>query len=243
LSATVELFRTFVSEREVMSSGPYAPPPPPPTGAPSPSAPDFIIPPSFGGYLAKPGELTGAGFGIRFLARLIDSIIHYMVCIGAGLCVGIVLGLYSSMTHQPIEHLVRRAQGGGSFAFLFALLGFAAYAAVSEAVHGSTTGKMLLSLVVVNEDGKPCGFRAALIRSLSYYIDALFFGLVGYMAMQKSEQQQRHGDGWAGTVVCKRDQVQPQYLRPGGRFVLGLFCGIIADAGLFIVGLVLSMIV
>jgi uncharacterized RDD family membrane protein YckC len=226
----------------IMSSGPFAPPPPLPPGAPVVQTPAVIEPPSFAGYAGAAEGLTGVGFGIRFLARLVDTLVHYCIGIAAGLFVGILLGLYSAFAHQPISHLVHRARAGGPFVFLFALLGSVAYHAVCESVHGSSAGKMLLSLVAVNEDGKPCGFKAALIRSLAYFIDALFFGLIGYMAMQKSPQQQRHGDSWAGTVVCKRDQVQPQNLRPAGRFILGLFCGFIADAGLFVVGLVLNML-
>jgi uncharacterized RDD family membrane protein YckC len=225
-----------------MSSGPFAPPPPPPLpGAPVTPTPVVVEPPSFAGYTGAVSELTGAGFGIRLLARLIDTAIHYCIGIAAGLFVGILLGLYSAFAHQPVSHLVHRAQGG-AFVFLFALLGSVAYHSVCESVHGSSAGKMLLSLVVVTEDGKPCGFKAALIRSAAYFVDALVFGLIGYLAMQNSPQQQRHGDNWAGTVVCKRDQVQPQNLRPAGRFVLGLFCGFIADAGLFVVGLVLNML-
>ena len=222
-----------------MSSGPYAPPPPIPRAQPAPNNPPVIEPPSFGSYTAA--GLVGAGFWVRAAARIIDTIVHYMVCIAAGFSVGIVIGVYATMTHQPIARLVGRAQAGG-FAILFALLGSVVYHAVAESVHGSSAGKMLLSLVVVKEDGTPCGFKAALIRSLAYCVDALFWGIVGYMARQKSPQQQRHGDAWAGTVVCKRDQVQPQNLHGGGRFVLGLFCAAVADAGLFIVGLLLNML-
>jgi uncharacterized RDD family membrane protein YckC len=168
-------------------------------------------------------------------------IVHYIICILGGFSVGIVLALYATMTHQPIGQLVGRAQGG-AFAFIFALLGSVAYEAVSESVHGSTAGKMLLSLVVVKEDGTPCTFKAALIRSSAYLIDGLVFGLVGYLAMKNNPQRQRHGDNWAETVVCKRDQVQPQNLRGAGRFVLGLFCAVIADAGLFVAGLMLNML-
>jgi uncharacterized RDD family membrane protein YckC len=169
-----------------MSSGPFAPPPPPPLpGAPVTPTPVVVEPPSFAGYTGAVSELTGAGFGIRLLARLIDTAIHYCIGIAAGLFVGILLGLYSAFAHQPVSHLVHRAQGG-AFVFLFALLGSVAYHSVCESVHGSSAGKMLLSLVVVTEDGKPCGFKAALIRSAAYFVDALVFGLIGYLAMQNS---------------------------------------------------------
>jgi hypothetical protein len=47
-------------------------------------------------------------------------------------------------------------------------------------------------MVVVQEDGSPC-LKGAVLRSMGDLLDAFFFGLVGYSAMQTS-QEQRHGD-------------------------------------------------
>jgi len=92
-------------------------------------------------------------------------------------------------------------------------------------------------MVVVQEDGTPCRFRSAIIRELAYFLDSLFFGLIAYFEMQKSMKEQRYGDEWAGTVVCKRSAVSPERLRGGGRFVLGLMLGIMADAAATMIGL------
>src|SRR6266851_4800838 len=113
--------------------------------------------------------------------------------------------------------------------------------AIGEGFHGSTPGKLLLSMVVVQEDGSPCRPGSAWIRSLAYIIDALFFGLIGYLNMQKSPQQQRHGDEWAHTVVCHRSKVAPQNLRGIGQFTLALFFAALADAALLIVGTVINL--
>ena len=102
---------------------------------------------------------------------------------------------------------------------------------------------MLFSLVVIKEDGSPCGFRAALIRSLAYYIDALFFGLIGYFAMQKTPQQQRHGDEWAHTIVCKRSAVAAPQLGSMGRFALVFLLAGFFDATFLITGLVLKLVI
>src|ERR1700756_1215281 len=123
-----------------MSSGPYAPPPPPPpppAGAPAQSSPAVVEPPSFGGYMARPGELTGAGFGVRFLARLIDTIVHYLIGVAAGVFFGTLLALYAGFTHQALNQLVHSSQSG-PFIFVFALLGSVAYQSVCESVHGSS---------------------------------------------------------------------------------------------------------
>ena len=81
-----------------------------------------------------------------------------------------------------------------------ALLGSLAYRVICTSVHGSTLGKLAFSMVVAQEDGSPCRFGSATIRELGYFVDALFFGPIGYFAMQKTPQEQRHGDEWA----CRR---------------------------------------
>jgi hypothetical protein len=47
--------------------------------------------------------------------------------------------------------------------------------------------------------------------------------------MQKPSLEQRHGDEWAHTVVCKCSNAPPGSLRGGGRFVMALFFAIMAD--------------
>jgi hypothetical protein len=58
------------------------------------------------------------------------------------------------------------------------------------------------------------------VRLMGCLLDALFSGLVGYSAMQKPSLEQRNGDEWAHTVVCKCSN---------GRFVMALFFAIMAD--------------
>ena len=124
---------------------------------------------------------------------------------------------------------------------IFVLMGSIAYETLCETLHGSTVGKLALGMVVVQEDGTPCRFKAALIRSLAYFVDGLFFGLVGYFAMQKTPQQQRHGDDWAHTIVCKRSAAPPESLRSGTRFLLALVLGAMADAALVMILLLLKV--
>jgi hypothetical protein len=82
---------------------------------------------------------------------------------------------------------------------------------------------------------------SAWIRSFAYFIDALFFGLIGYFNMQKNPQRQRHGDEWAHTVVCRRSNVAAANLRSGGQFTGALFLAVLADAMLLIFGLLISL--
>jgi uncharacterized RDD family membrane protein YckC len=176
--------------------------------------------PTFGGYSSQPGELEGVGFWPRAAARIIDTVVHYVVGIFSGILFGILVFIASAGHPDPVR-LARLGHTGIS-GFVLALLGLVVFHTICESVHGSTPGKFVLSMVVVQEDGSPCRPRSAFIRSLAYFVDSLFFGLIGYFAMQKNPKEQRHGDEWAHTIVSKRSLVLPQNLRGGGKFMLGL---------------------
>ena len=81
-----------------------------------------------------------------------------------------------------------------------------------------------------------------MIRSFAYLVDALFFGLVAYHAMKKTAQQQRYGDEWAHTIVCRRDRAPQQSLRSGSWLALAIFLGALADGFMVMTGLVLKVI-
>lgn len=206
-----------------------------------PSTPVNIEPFSFGGYLGQPGGLAGVGFWPRVAARVIDLMVHFAVSFCTGILFAVVVAVAAGISGQPASLLLEKLAQDSIGGFVFALLGSVAYHTIGEAIHGSTVGKLALSMVVVQEDGSPCRVGPALIRSLGYFVDALFFGLIGYLAMNKTPQQQRHGDTWAHTIVCKRSQVPQANLRGAGRFVLGLFLGAMADSVLIMVGLLLNV--
>jgi len=100
---------------------------------------------------------------------------------------------------------------------------------------------LLLSMQVIQDDGSACRPKSAIIRELGYFVDAMFFGVIGYFAMREDPEQKRHGDGWADTIVCKRANVPSTGQQPGMRFVLGLLLGIIADIALLMTGWLIQM--
>jgi uncharacterized RDD family membrane protein YckC len=112
---------------------------------------------------------------------------------------------------------------------------------ICEGFHGSTLDKLVLGLVVVQEDGSCCQPGPALIRSLAYFIHGLFFGLVGYFNMQKNPRQQRHGDEWAHTIVGRRAAVAPQNLRSAGHFVMVFLLAAMADGALLMIGTLMRL--
>ena len=190
-------------------------------------------------YAGEPGAIEGVGFWPRVAARVIDFVVHYIV----GLATGVVFGIFIVIgsAGRPNPFVLARMQRTGIAVLLFSTLGAIVYEIICEGVHGSTLGKLALSMGVVQEDGTPCRVGSAVIRSFAYLIDALFFGLIGYFAMQKTPQAQRHGDEWAHTIVCKRSAIAPQHQKGAGRFLLALMFGLMADSALLMVGLLLNV--
>ncbi|MGO9275845.1 MAG: RDD family protein [Terriglobia bacterium] len=162
--------------------------------------------------------IVGAGFWIRALARALDAITNFVVGYLAGLPAGIlIVALQAAAIIEPgWQFRLRSNRAPMFFASLVAAL---VYNTVCEGFYGATLGKYLCRLRVLTVELKPCGMKAALYRSLAYYFDALFFGLVGYMKMSGTTMEQRYGDHWAGTVVLRSDRVPEASRRGGDRFV------------------------
>ena len=140
---------------------------------------------SFGGYAGRPGQLEGVGFWPRAGARALDLLVHFIATYSAGFAFGIFIGIAAVLAHGTenaapyVQAAVGKLQGATLLPFMAGLVGATVYEIVCEAGHGSTLGKMLLGMTVVREDGGFCGLKAATVRSLGYYVDALFFGVVG----------------------------------------------------------------
>jgi len=198
-----------------------------------PTSPAF----SFGGYATEEMGLAGVTFWPRVGARLIDYVLHYCVTYAAGFLFSILV-IAASGGHMP-AWVLAKFRHAGLLGFVPGVLGFVIYNMICVRMHGSTLGKRLIAAVVVQESGLRCRMAPAIIRELGYFIDALFFGLVGYLAMQKTYQEQRYGDQWARTVVTQRVNVIPEQLRNDSSFVLTLMLAVMMDAAVGMIGLLL----
>jgi len=80
------------------------------------------------------------------------------------------------------------------------------------------------------------------VRSVAFYLDSLFFGLIAASSMQSSELKQRLGDKWAHTIVV--GQAQPvQNTQPSGwRFVFVFLGAVVADGLIFALSLFLKLL-
>jgi uncharacterized RDD family membrane protein YckC len=195
--------------------------------------------PSFGGYSEPLSDFQGVTFWPRLLARVIDILVHYIAAVLAGFLFALILSIAAGGV--PPARVLQRTFQNNFAAFVAGLLGLFAYNVICTSVHGSTLGKLLLSMQVIQDDGSPCRPKSAIIRELGYFVDAMFFGVIGYFAMRDDPEQKRHGDEWADTIVCKRAQVPSASRRPGTQFVLGFLLGIAADIALLMTGLLIQM--
>ncbi|HUR80735.1 MAG TPA: RDD family protein [Thermoanaerobaculia bacterium] len=180
--------------------------------------------------------LDYVGFGKRCGARIIDFVVHFGVALVSGFTAGILVLIYAMATHTSAEPLLAKMGSTGVLAFILSLFGSVLYDSIMEGLHGSTIGKLMLGIVVLREDGRPCTYVQAVGRSFAFFLDSLFFGLVAHTSMRDSPRLQRYGDKWAGTVVVTRVSVPPHMLRGAGRFVGVMFLALFADAVALIAG-------
>lgn len=213
-----------------------APKPPPPPG--DETAFQFS---SYAEATVTPGLPEGVRFWPRAAARIIDMVAHTMVGLMTGLMMGIMVGISAAATGGDVQAIVRKLQASSPMNYVVGFAGFVAYHTIQEGLHGSSLGKLLLGQVVVTEKLQPCGLRAAFIRTLAYFVDSLFFGVVGYAEMKGSPQQQRHGDNWAHTLVIRRSSAPPASLRGAGRFVLVLLLALAVESAIFMTWYVTKM--
>lgn len=198
---------------------------------------------SFGGYAGQPGQLEGVGFWPRAGARVLDLIVHYCTILAAGVGFGIMVAVAAMLTHSSTQQALAKLRGEKFLPMLAALVGATVYEIVLEAGHGSTLGKLVLGMTVVQEDGGFCRLSSAIKRSVAYYLDAIAFGIVGYLEMKRSPSEQRHGDKWANTVVCKRSSLRPDQIRSGGRFAVVLLLAVVADAVAMLAALTIILLI
>jgi uncharacterized RDD family membrane protein YckC len=149
---------------------------------------------------------------------------------------GIVLGLFVGvLSGILLVILVRtgwiapgwegRIKGLNIAGYGFSALGGLLYHSLTESIYGASLGKLACGLRVVTEEGQPITMRKALLRSLAYFFDALFFGLVAYASMKESPLNQRYGDRWAHTVVISSKDLPSNSRRGAELFVLALLMG------------------
>lgn len=156
--------------------------------------------------------------GRRMGATLADGVVVFAVLYGgimlvggtdiaraAGLAPAVVLGFllwffFSVLGFAPLLVM----HGYSAVWYLVAVGLWAVYGAAFEAAWGTTPGKRLFGLAVY-EDGGPPSIRAAVVRNVLRYVDALGFYLLGFFVLALTDRRRRIGDLLAGTTVSAAD--------------------------------------
>jgi uncharacterized RDD family membrane protein YckC len=148
------------------------------------------------GAASKPqsAKEEAAGFGIRFLALLVDEII-----LGIPLLLGGLLFLAPAVTGSstPLTPTILGTASMG-YSVLCSL-----YFILFWGARGTTPGKSLLGLVIQTDAGEtPIGYSRALLRLLGYALSAALLG-AGFLLILLSEDRRGLHDRIAGTRVTR----------------------------------------
>jgi uncharacterized RDD family membrane protein YckC len=163
-------------------------------------------------------QLEGVGFGRRTLARAIDLVIHYGVAFAATLVVFFLVGVGTALQGVSPSGALERLSVVPPLGYVAGVLGSFVMHTLAEGLHGSTLGKRICGIVVIGENGSPATIAGAFKRSLAFYWDGLFFGIIAYGKMSESSKRQRVGDVWGKTMVVRMTAVPASARRSWLRF-------------------------
>jgi uncharacterized RDD family membrane protein YckC len=174
----------------------------------------------------EPRLPEGAGFGRRAAARIVDTVLATLLALAAGAVSGAVMMVLAKWEIIPGDWSTRIGSGGPVRNVGFGLLALIFGGAATEAIAGTTFGKLAFGLRVVDVQARPVRTAAALIRNAAYLVDSFCFCLIGYLAMDASPTRQRVGDRWAKTMVVRAGPDLPQSARHSvGRVTFGVLAG------------------
>ncbi len=185
---------------------------------------------------------AGVGFLRRGVARVIDLGVHCLVMLGALIAASFVVALAFAIRGRSPDVAVQRLATPSLGINLVAGLGVLAMHALAEGLHGSTVGKRLCGITVIDQDGGPCRLVSAIKRSVAWYLDALFLGLVAAQWMSQSRRRQRIGDKWGRTVVVGIQYLAPVARRSKLRFFAVTAAALALDGAIHFVWLVARML-
>lgn len=192
---------------ERMLTGPEGPTPA------APSTPDegslhFTLPaavtaPSGGDYDLVPEadftlDFRPAGFWIRFVATLVDSILLFVLMLAIAVPIGLSAGITAALADpMGMAHLL--ASLGAAFTAITFLLPML-YEVVFVGWRGQTPGKILLKLKIIRTDGGEVDYVKAFIRWIGKLVSG-FTLLIGYLIAAFTTNKRALHDFIAGTRV------------------------------------------
>ncbi|OMP67177.1 hypothetical protein BTO28_08560 [Domibacillus epiphyticus] len=146
-----------------------------------------------------------AGFWIRFVAALIDSII-ISIPVFILAAIGLVLGFSFMMDPYMMsydEAMFLSESFEGIFYLIGAFIGLFYFAGMHASKWQATFGKRIVGIKVMDLSGR----RISFFRGVWRYISTFFSGIIlymGYIMAGFSSKKQSLHDKMAGTIVVKR---------------------------------------
>lgn len=143
--------------------------------------------------ISLPGEMKYAGFGIRFVAKMIDGMILFLLY-------SIVSALGETIPTETPDSMI--------ISIMIMLLGLqvivdAAYATWFVGKFGATPGKLACGLKIVFADGRKVGYGLALGRHFAEWISTMILG-IGYLMAAVDGQKRTLHDRICGTRVIRK---------------------------------------
>ena len=173
------------------------------------------VPPNVGvaGYSAGRGQFLYAGFWLRLIAHLIDSLILGVAVIALFIPLAAITGAAAHL--RTLEDAPRNGQADPaviaaliSVAFTFVgaavLITWLYNAYFESSAWQATVGKRALNLYVTDLSGQPISFMNATGRYFAKIVTGLIPLFLGYIMAGFTERRQALHDMIAGTLVMRR---------------------------------------
>lgn len=153
-----------------------------------------------------------AGFWLRFVAYIIDSIIIGAVYWVMSIPIFAIFGISQANEMQNIDNMSEAEAMGmfgtimalsGATTFLITVIAILYWSLMESSKYQATVGKIALGLKVTDMDGKNLDFVKALVRNVCKIISSMIMG-IGYIMAGFTEKKQGLHDIIANTLVVKK---------------------------------------
>ena len=147
--------------------------------------------------LSSDGEVTPtyAGFWLRVVASLIDSLV---AGVGA-FVIGLVMGVFLLFLFPD---LLANSDSDAIFGLVGFLGGLAYFGIMESSTKQATLGKMAMGLKVTDLDGERIGVGKAFLRMIGTIVSGVLL-MIGYLMVAFTERKQGLHDKIAGTLVVR----------------------------------------
>jgi uncharacterized RDD family membrane protein YckC len=155
---------------------------------------------------------TYAGFWLRFVAYLIDTVIIYAVQFFIFMPVFGLLGISFASRADDFENMSDAEAMGmagtmmaasGAAIFLGSVIAILYWSLMESSKYQATVGKLALGLKVTDMDGNNLDFVKALVRNVCKIISGMIMG-IGYIMAGFTDKKQGLHDIIANTLVVKK---------------------------------------